>query len=166
MKNWKDYVGYQPCYDWFYWKRSHQSIFTLVTTSYKPDLSFSIERDIVPLHFFSATEETVGDIVESLLYTFPEYSNNIEWNGNMMCSKEQFPIILQNKIGVEIANNSKRGIGKTIFESDKGKVIYYNGQSPYDRPIIVSEYVSNDGSTGFFAMKHKNFDKYGYILNN
>lgn len=162
MKNWKDYVGFQQTTDWFWHKPTKFNSFYL-TIKRESIVSITIERkDITPSDFIHS-EDNIGDAVESLLVSFPtwEIEDKKEWNDPDSLYKKCTIARINNKI----AQNSRRGVGNSEFEFDKGTVYFYKGyNNQLDSPIIVSQYLSNEGDKGYFVMKHPDFDRYGFVV--
>lgn len=161
MKNWKDYVGFQQITDWFWHTPEKIEAFYLISTNNdnKVPIYFrKIDRKTIAFDQFVYGEDDIGDVVESLLYTFPKWK--VEEKG--------WDDIIA-RINIRIAQNSRRGVGNSEFESDKGIVCFYsgtqtNGIQNFDRPIIVSQYYSNERGKVYCITKHPDFDKYGFVV--
>ena len=165
MKNWKNYVSFQQMTDWFWYKPTKFNLFYLkVKTEGEGKVAIPIEREKVSSTQFVYNENSIGDVVESLLYTFPKWEVESDWND----PEKNYKKYTIARINTEIARNSRRGVGNIEFESDKGTVFYYKGSSElssqFDCPILVFQYYTNEGSKGFVVKKHPDFDNYGFVV--
>lgn len=186
MKNWKDYVGYQPTkvLD----ENGKGTIFHMTYRTAEQDgfknISFNIDKEKV-LH--ELTDAQVGDEVEKLLSSFTDTFEVGEYTGKKKYSysffKKDYSYITIfgkliaipwwiprfQKINLEwrYAEIQKNRIkNKIAHKSRRGagntiwkNVIFYKGSSPYDAPIYVSEY---EGKYAVFT--NPNFQSYGIIL--
>lgn len=159
MKNWKDYVGFQVTTDYFWHTPTKFNSFYLKVKT-EGGVAITIERENISPNSFVCDENYIGDVIESLLCSFPKWEVEPEWNDPEKNYKKYTIARINNRI----AQNSRRGVGNTEFEFDKGTVFYYKGSSELDCPILVSQYYSNEGSKGFFIAKHPDFDRYGFVV--
>lgn len=148
MKNWKDYVGYQPsALVLFYLTTKHTQIDAKElgyadSGNEVPHISFTIERIKLKEENFTIPESEVGGVVEQLLYQFPHKE----------ASTEKFE--LQRHI-VNVARETRRGMANKNWKN----VWYYAGSSAFDHPILVTEYNGK-----YAVVKHPAFEKYGFVM--
>ena len=159
MKNWRDYVGLQQVTDYFWYKPSKFNIQYI-----RYDFSLKIDAEFFKINNYTMDELAVGYAIEYLLTSFPKWTDWLVWNEETQCEYDVFLEMQKYRICNRIAKNTCRGRGNTLFETDKELVYFYNGKHIYDRPILVSEYLSNEGSKGFVVMKHPDFDRYGFVV--
>lgn len=63
------------------------------------------------------------------------------------------------RIGNQIAKQSRRGVGKKKIRIENLTSVFYKGDSPYDVPVIVSEFQGK-----YAVYKHPDFEKYGFVV--
>ena len=76
-------------------------------------------------------------------------------------TKDKFNILQWERIKNQIAKQSRRGMANIRAKIENLSVSYYKGATPYDSPIIVSEYEGK-----YAIIKHPDFDKYGFVVEN
>lgn len=145
MQNWKDYVGVQQVnpdslkLHYFITDRDDDG---LITISMKT--VFFMQEDL------SIPEESIGDVIEQILLTFPV------WEGEPDSVK----------VNIQIAANTRRGVGNRTFKTDNSTIQMYtqdhDNYPQYDCPIIVCHI---EGESNYFVFKHPKFEEYGFIVN-
>jgi hypothetical protein len=164
MDNWRDYVGFQSnipvpgsennqeiC---------HVSVLTVnIPKSEAPtrpanapglnpvkstvNLSISILKKCIPVTEYTLSEEEVGDKIEEVFARF----RSVPIKSDLELEKEKH----------RVAKETRRGVAMTNWND----VWFYKGGTPYDAPVIVSEYVTNY-EPKYYVFIHPNFDKYGF----
>ena len=146
MKNWKDYVGFQPA------GPEPRDPFTGVmlfyldsgytkgeTSDWPVQIEISIKKVAIVPEEFIISEDHIGDVVQSTLKLFPviETSNVYE----------------RDRERTRVAMNTRRGAANTNF----GTTWFYRGNSMFDQPIMVTEYKSK-----YAIWRHPKFSDYGF----
>lgn len=156
MKNWKDYVGLQLSeHDAESGERL--SKFLVVNKEEKYNFFISLVDIVVLIEEYKYTEDDVGDIVESALMEFPKWDKPLTEECGLY------------NIGLQIARQTRRGMGETKFTNGKTTSIFYTSKkehafpiteiNKYDAPLVVSEYKGK-----YAVVKHPDFEKYGFVV--
>lgn len=74
--------------------------------------------------------------------------------------QDQLDVYNYCRIGNKIAAQTRRGVGRTKAKIENLVSVFYKGDSPYDVPLIVSEYKGK-----YAVYKHPDFEKYGFTVN-
>jgi hypothetical protein len=139
MKNWRDYVGYQPLDQYEAPKGYYVLTAVKPNADGSPSGSFTIIREPIDVSEITLTEDQVGQAVEDVMKSFPK--KDIITNIDLEQAK------------VQVAEDTRRAFATTNF----GRAWYYHGGSFTDSAIYVIEY------RGKYAVKkHPDFDKYGF----
>ena len=137
IDNWKEYIPFQGPSD----QGIDKTIVYFVVASNNPEtkIQLSIIKQEVTDHPY--TEDELVTAIKETLATFPK----------MICTTD----IQLEKVKVEIARQSKRGMGNTECDN----AIWYKGTSVYDSPLTVSS--CNDK---YALLKNPNFETYGFVV--
>ena len=141
MKNWRDYVGYQPIAlsDPDPNKTDISLHFLTGIENSDGNVRLQILREKFDLSEVVLTDDEVGNTVEELLLSFP------------IVSCENIVTVERQKL--QVAKDTNRGVATTNYNN----TWFYKGTSPTDSPIIVCGLEDK-----YYVFKHPDFEKYGF----
>ena len=139
MKNWRDYVGYQPI---ALSDPNNTTIglhFLTGLANNDGNISLRILRENFDLSEVVLTDDEVGDAVEELLQSLP----------TARCDN----VVAIERSKLQVAKDTNRGVATTNYNN----TWFYKGTSPTDAPIIVCGLEDK-----YYVFKHPDFEKYGF----